>query len=386
MKKELKRFFYPAFLFIGLLSTLNPASHAALPAAPPVPSINAKAYILQDFDSGIILASEKADEKMEPASLTKLMTAYIAFDELKQKRLKLTDQVLISERAWRTPGSRTFVEVGKRIPVQELLLGVIVQSGNDATVALAEHIAGSEDVFANLMNEKAKSLGMQHSHYMNSTGLPHPEHYSTAKDLAILARALIVNFPQYYQWYAVKEHAYNGITQYNRNLLLWKDRSVDGIKTGHTESAGYCLVASAKRGEMRLVSVVLGAKSENGRAEESAKILNYGFRFFETHRLYSANQTLKKVRIWKGEADNVAGGINQPIIITIPRGQYSALKASINLPERIMAPVKVGQKLGTVSVALSGEKLAELPLVAMENVPESGFISRLIDDVKLMLE
>ena len=290
-----------ALLFSFVLLQALSAVQAAPAIIPSPPGIDAKAYLLMDYDSDYIISSENADERMEPASLTKMMSSYVISNELDKGTLKLDDKVKISEKAWRMPGSRMFVKVGSEVTVGELLKGMIIQSGNDATVALAQHVAGSEDAFASMMNQQAARLGMTSTHFVNSTGLPNPEHYTTAHDLAILARALIHDFPDHYEWYSEKEYKYNKIKQRNRNDLLWRDSSVDGIKTGHTESAGYCLVASAKRKTMRLISVVLGTDSKKGRATESQKLLTYGFRFFETHRLYAANEPLTTVRVWKGD-------------------------------------------------------------------------------------
>ena len=302
------------FVFAGLQA-------APLPVPKP-PSTGARAYILQDFDSGRIIAEKDSDKSIEPASITKLMSAYAVFTELKNGNITLDDKVTISEKAWRTPGSRMFIEVGKQVSVEDLLKGVIIQSGNDATVALAEYIAGSEDTFAALMNRHAEELGLTGSHFVNSTGLPDPEHYMSARDIARLAADLIREFPEYYKWYSQKEFTYNDITQYNRNKLLWRDESVDGMKTGHTDSAGYCLVTSAKQEDMRLISVVLGTASENARAEASQALLNYGFRFFETHKLYEGGNQLATSRVWKGATDSVSLGIDKPLYATIPRGQY----------------------------------------------------------------
>ena len=370
-------------LFAAFLLAAATAEAGIVPAAP---DIDARGYILIDYHSGDVLAEKGADERMEPASLTKMMTAYILLDELARGKIKLSDEVLISEKAWRMPGSRTFVEVGKRVPVETLLKGMIVQSGNDATVALAEYVAGDEDVFVAMMNQTAKKLGMSASHFVNSTGLPDPDHYSTPRDLAILARALIRDFPEHYAWYSIKKFKYNGIEQFNRNKLLWRDDSVDGLKTGHTESAGYCLVASAKRDQMRLISVMLGAKSENGRARESQKLLNYGFRFFETHRLYAPYKALTKVRVWKGEVEEMALGLAQELYVTIPRGEYDNLKATMKIEPRITAPVNKGQRYGSVVVSLEGKKLAEAPLVALQDVPEGGLIQSLKDEVLQLFE
>lgn len=375
-----------ALLCLSLLSLADKPAFGAAIDAPPPPDIAARGYVLMDFHSGQIIAEEKADERLEPASLTKMMTAYLVLQELQADKIKLDDEVLISEKAWRMPGSRTFVEVGKKVPVETLLKGMIVQSGNDATVALAEYVAGSEETFANLMNQTAEALGMTASHFINSTGLPHDEHYSTARDMAILARALIREFPEHYAWYSIKQYTYNGITQYNRNKLLWQDDSVDGLKTGHTEAAGYCLVSSAKRDGMRLISVVLGAKSENGRARESQKLLSYGFRFFETHRLYAPLEQLTQVRIWKGEREQLPLGIQQEMYVTIPRGQYDNLDANLKVSPTISAPVSKGKQYGMLEVSLNGERLAQQPLVALTDIDEGGLFTRLKDEALLLFE
>jgi len=373
--------------FISLLiAATTPAAYAASIGAPPAPDIAARGYLLMDHNSGHVIASRKADERLEPASLTKMMTSYVILSELNSGKISLNDEVLISEKAWRMPGSRTFVEVGKRVSVETLLKGMIIQSGNDATVALAEYIAGSEETFANLMNQTANALGMGASHFVNSTGLPHADHYTNARDMATLAQALIRDFPEHYAWYSIKEFTYNGIKQYNRNKLLWQDDKVDGIKTGHTEAAGYCLVSSAKQDEMRLISVVLGAKSENGRARESQKLLSYGFRFFETHKLYAPAETLTEVRVWKGETENVALGLNKEMLITIPRGQYDNLNASMKVTPKITAPVNKGKQYGMVEVMLNGEAVATQPLVALQDVAEAGLIDSLIDEALLLFE
>lgn len=361
------------------------AALAATPAPEP-PKLAARAYVLMDFDSGSVISEHNGSQPMEPASLTKLMTAYVIFAELKAGRVKLTDLVTISEKAWRMQGSRTFIEVGKQVSIEDLVLGMIVQSGNDATVALAEHVGGSEEIFANLMNQRAQQLGMRNTHFLNSTGMPHPEHTTTGMDLAILTRAIIAEFPEYYRWYSQREFAFNNITQPNRNLLLWRDSTVDGVKTGHTESAGYCLVSSALRGGMRLISVVLGTKSENARAQESQTLLNYGFRFFETHRLYADNQTLTSAPIWKGEVDEVPLGLSTPLYITIPRGRYSELKADVKLQSHITAPAAQGQAFGFVTVRLDDTTLAERPLVALRGVEEGSLFEQLMDEVRLMFE
>ncbi len=385
----LRRFFHhgAGFKTAALSLLLILASPALLAAVvPAAPDIDARGYILIDYASSHIIAEKRADERMEPASLTKMMSAYIVLDELKHNKISLSDKVLISEKAWRMPGSRTFVEVGKRVEVETLLKGMIVQSGNDATVALAEYVAGDEAVFATMMNQVAAKLGMKGTHFVNSTGLPDPDHYTTARDMAMLARALIHDFPKHYAWYSIKQFSYNGISQYNRNKLLWRDDSVDGLKTGHTDAAGYCLVASAKRDEMRLISVVLGTQSEDARARESQKLLNYGFRFFESHRLYAPEEALTNVRVWKGEAEEVALGLAQEMIITIPRGEYDNLQATMKIQPNLTAPINKGTSYGSVVVSLDGNVIAEAPLIALEDIPEGGLFQSLKDELLLMFE
>lgn len=355
-------------------------------SAPPPPAIEARAYALVDFHSGRILAANRAEEQMEPASITKMMTAYVVFAQLKAGKVKLDDQVLISEKAWRMEGSRSFVEVGNRIPLEVLLKGMIIQSGNDASIALAEHVAGGEEVFAAMMNQTAQKLGMTRTHFMNATGLPDPQHYSTALDIARLGRALIRDFPEHYAWHALKEFTYNGITQMNRNRLLWQDPTVDGIKTGHTETAGFCLVASAKQDDMRLISVILGTTDDNARARESQKLLGYGFRFYETHRLYTAQETLATVRVWQGAEEQLPLGISRELYITIPRGQYSQLKAAMKIKPTIMAPIQKGATYGSVTVNLGSKIISEVPLVSLQQIEEGGIFTRLKDKALLMLE
>jgi D-alanyl-D-alanine carboxypeptidase (penicillin-binding protein 5/6) len=374
-------------LSILTLSSLfpGPAWTASLPI-PKAPSTGAKAFIIQDFHSGRILAEENADMPVEPASITKMMTAHIIFNELHAGNLALSDMVTISEKAWRTPGSRMFVEVDKQVSVENLLLGLIIQSGNDATVALAEHIAGSEETFAALMNRHAEELGLKGSHFMNSTGLPDEQHYMTARDIARLAALTIEQYPEYYKWYSQKEFTFNDITQYNRNKLLWQDESVDGIKTGHTQSAGYCLAASALKDGMRLITVVLGTGSENARSDASQALLNYGFRFFETHKLYDAGTPLTTSRIWKGASDSATLGLDKPLYVTIPRGQYKSLDASMSINNRVIAPVAAGQTLGTVQVKLGEEIIAEQPLVSLNAVGEGSIWQRITDEALLYFE
>jgi len=355
---------------------------ASMPIPKP-PSSSAKAFIIQDFHSGRVIAAENVDKHYEPASITKLMTAYVVFNELQAGNINLSDMVTISEKAWRTPGSRMFVEVGKLVEVEDLVQGMIVQSGNDATVALAEYVAGSEETFAALMNRHAEDMGLTGSHFTNSTGLPDDNHFMTARDIARLTAALIRRFPEYYKWYSQKEFTFNDITQHNRNKLLWRDESVDGLKTGFTDSAGYCLVTSAQKEGMRLITVVLGTSSASARADSSQALLNYGFRFYETHKLYDAGTPLASSRVWKGNTDTVQLGLNQPLYVTIPRGRYDALDASMKVDNRILAPVGNGATLGSVQVRLDDEVVAEQPLVSLQEVPEGSFLQRITDEALL---
>ena len=362
------------------------AANAADLPIPKPPSTGASSFIIQDFNSGYLLADDKSAEPFEPASITKLMTAYVVFSELNSGNIALDDMVTISEKAWRTPGSRMFVEVGTSVSIRDLLQGIIIQSGNDATVAIAEHIAGSEDTFAALMNRHAEDLALTGSHFVNSTGLPDPEHYMTARDIARLASLMISNFPEYYKWYSQKEFTYNKITQYNRNKLLWRDSGVDGVKTGHTESAGYCLVTSAIREGMRLITVVLGTNSDNARIDASQALLNYGFRFFESHKLYDPGTELTNTRIWKGDVDTASLGLDKALYVTIPRGQYKSLDASMSIDSKIIAPVPVGTALGTVVVKLGDTVVAEQALVNLNAVNEGSFWQRITDEALLYFE
>jgi len=350
---------------------------------PSPPQISAGGHLLVDFDSGRVLAENGADNRLEPASLTKIMTAYVIFKELQAGNIKLDEEVLISEKAWRTPGSRMFVEVGKKVPLELLLKGTIIQSGNDSSVALAEHVAGSEATFAQMMNDHARRLDMLDTHFANSTGLPNIDHYTTPRDITKVTAASIREFPDFYAWYSIKDLTYNKIKQRNRNLLLWRDDSVDGVKTGHTEAAGYCLVASAEKGGMRLVSVVMGTKSEEARARDSQSLLNYGFRFFETHQLYSAGQSLADTRVWKGAVKQLRLGLAEDLRVTIPRGQYESLSAHMVLDPRIMAPVRKGKTCGHVNVSIGDEEIARVPLIALQDVPGGGLWRRLVDSALL---
>lgn len=366
-------------LILALCVCLFSSVQAASVPAPAPPSFDAKSYILLDFLSGEALAEHNADERLAPASITKLMTAYVVFKALAEGQASLEDEVYISEKAWRMEGSRMFIEVGKRVKLADLLKGMIIQSGNDACVALAEHLAGSEAVFATMMNAEAETLGLHNSHFVNVTGLPDAEHYMSARDIALLARALIRDFPDRYWYYSERKFTYNGITQYNRNKLLWRDDSVDGLKTGYTESAGYCLVSSAERGPMRLISVVMGTKGPKARATHSEALLNYGFRFFETHKLYAAGEALIDPRVWMGESEHVPLGLKDDLYVTIPRGQYDNLDARMELDPQITAPVHEGQTLGRVVVAFNGKDRAESPMVALQEVPEGGLWRQTVD-------
>jgi len=369
-----------------LLLLVLGAAQAAPSLIPSAPRLAASGYLLLDHQSGQVLVESRADERLEPASLTKMMTAYAIFHELKSGHIRLEDEVRISEKAWRMTGSRMFIEVGKRVSVEELLKGMIIQSGNDASVALAEYAAGSEDAFVPLMNAHAANLGLDGTHFTNSTGLPQEGHYTTARDMARLASALIREFPEYYKWYSEKRYTYNNIPQSNRNLLLGRDESVDGVKTGHTESAGYCLVASAEREGMRLISVVMGTDSEKARAQESQKLLNYGFRFYETHRLYAAGEPLKQMRIWKGERETVPLGLSEELFVTVPRDQYKELKASLSVDKTIVAPASKGTAYGSVNINLGDEVVAQRPLVALQDVAEGSLWQKLSDHVMMLFE
>lgn len=377
---------YP-YLFLFLLFTaLTANAEEAENLTPSAPTLAASSYILQDYNTGKVLAENNADVKLAPASLTKILTVYVVFKEIKNGHLKLEDKVTISQNAWKTSGSRMFVQVNDQVKVEDLLKGVIIQSGNDASVALAEHVAGNEATFAELMNQHAARLGMANSHFENSDGLPSDGHYTTARDLAIITTALIKEFPEHYPWFSQKEFTYNKITQQNRNMLLSRDESVDGVKTGHTEEAGYCLVASALRNGMRLISVVMGTESMNARANENQTLLNYGFRFFESHRLYEGQKVIQEARIWKGDAEILPLGLTEDLYVTIPRRQYNDLKATVNIDKQIIAPVKAGDKLGAVTVALKGEAITTKDLVALKAVEKGGIFRRLYDSVLMMIK
>ena len=359
-----------------------PVERIALAAG--APDIDAKSYLLMDFQSGDELAGLNPGMKVEPASITKLMTAYIMYQELDKGTIKLEDEVLVSEKAWKMEGSRMFIELGKKIQLEKLLRGMIIQSGNDAAMALVEHVAGSEEAFVQRMNDTAAKLGMKDTHYMNATGWPAQNHYTTARDIVKLAKALITQFPERYKLYSEKEFSYNNIKQQNRNKLLWRDPTVDGMKTGHTESAGFCLVASAKRDTMRLISVVLGTKGENERAETSQKLLEYGFRNFETHKLYDAGSVLSSVRVWKGSQSEVPAGITEDFYVSIARGRYDQLKGGMQLDKGVDAPIKRGDTLGKIIIKDQGldKVIKTAPLLALEDVEEGGRWSKIVDAVQ----
>ena len=348
---------------------------------PEAPSIAAKAYVLMDHNSGIILAANNENEKRSPASLTKLMTSYVVFKRLKEEFITLDDDVKISEKAWRTGGSKSFIEVGKMIKLEDLLKGMIIQSGNDASVALAEHVAGSEGTFVLFMNDYAQQIGMENTRFENASGLPHDDQYTTAKDMALLSSAMIREFPVYYEWYKQKEFTYNNITQTNRNKLLFTDSTVDGLKTGWTQKAGYCLVTSANRVDMRLISVVLGSDSPAIRTSETEKLLDYGFRFFETQ---SVNDISHQVRVYKSEKANIKVGVADSSFLTLPRNQFRYTTQTINLNQDLIAPISQGEQVGELVVSFNDQNIATLPLIALENAAEAGFISKMIDTIKLL--
>lgn len=362
------------------------ASYAATMPTPAAPIIGAKSYLVIDSKTGHEIAALDADAALAPASLTKIMTTYVVFSALKQGQITLDEEVTISEKAWRTEGSRMFIEVGTRVTVKDLVFGMIVQSGNDASVALAEYIAGSESVFAEMMNQHATALGMYSSHFRNATGLPAENHVTTARDLATLARAIIEEFPEYYKWHAVKEFTYNNIKQSNRNSLLWRDDSIDGLKTGHTVAAGYCLVASAERDGMRIISVVLGTSSTKSRADGSQALVNYGFRFFETRLLFKAGEEISTARIWKSANEFSRLGVLEDLYVTVRRGSYDALESKLNIPSIVTAPISAGQPVAELAISLDGEDILKAPLRALDDNPEGSFWQRTKDSISLWFE
>lgn len=372
-------------LFLLAVSFTALAAPADLPMAPP-PQLAAKAWLLLDMQSGQSLVEHNADRRIEPASLTKLMSAYLTFSALRQGRIKLTDTVPVSEKAWRAEGSRMFIEPNKPVIVADLLRGMIVQSGNDATMALAEAVGGSESGFVSMMNKEAQRLGMSNTHFVNATGLPDPQHYTTARDLARLAAAIVRDFPDYYPLYSIKEYTYNGITQANRNRLLWTDPTVDGMKTGHTQNAGYCLIASSRRGTRRLLSVVLGAGSDSSRAMESQRLLNYGFQFFDSVRLYAKNQTVANLKVWKGASNTIKTGFTRDIYLSLPRGQAKDIKATMTTRQPLLAPLVAGQQVGTVTLTLNNKPLAQYPLLALESVGVANMFGRAWDSLRLLFK
>ena len=371
------------YAFAGCCIALS--ANAQLPP-PTAPAVEARAWLLLDFNSGQVLASHNASERFEPASLTKLMTAYLTFGALKQKSLKPDQVIPVSTRAWKSEGSRMFIEPNKPVIVEDLLRGMIIQSGNDASVALAEAIGGSEDVFAQMMNREAKRLGLANTNFTNATGLPNPQLYSSAQDLSQLVVALIRDFPEHYALYSQKEFRYNNITQANRNRLLWLDPTVDGVKTGFTDNAGYCLITSARRGERRLVSVVLGTASESARATESQKLLNWGFQFFDSVKLYARNQSVTQLRVWKGSSDMIKAGFTSDLYLALPKGQSDKIKASVESLQPLLAPVTPGQRVATLKLEIDGKPYRELPVVALEAVPVAGIFGRTWDSLRLLFK
>ncbi|WP_261843869.1 D-alanyl-D-alanine carboxypeptidase family protein [Aliamphritea ceti] len=376
----ISRLFKP-FLLLFIAIVALPLQAATLVPAPP--QIAARAYIVMDADTGRVILSSRENERFPPASLTKMMTSYIVEDELNKGNISKTDLVPVSVKAWRSQGSRMFIQEGTQVLLSDLLKGIIIQSGNDASVAVAEYIAGSEAAFADLMNQHANLLGMDNSQFMNATGLPADDHYSSAYDMATLARAIIKDFPEHYGIYSEKYFTYNKIRQPNRNKLLWRDNSVDGLKTGHTEAAGYCLVASAKREGMRLISVVMGTKSEEARAQESQKLLAYAFRYFRTHQLYKEGERLQTTQVWGGKVDQVDLGPAADLAVTVARGKSDQLQATLDLDNVIEAPISKGDVFGKVQVKLGDELIAEVPVVALQDVAEAGLLKRIWDKVAL---
>ncbi len=371
----------------------SPVPRPTLPATPvpPPPDVDGASWVLMDYATGQILASKDPDARRAPASLTKVMTDYVVSAEIANGRIRPDDLVTISEHAWRgggagTDGSTSFLQLGSKVPLLDLLKGMIVQSGNDAAIALAEHTAGSEDAFANLMNAYAKQLGMANTHFSNASGYPVANHYTSARDVAIVSRALIHDFPEDYAISSIKEYEWNGIKQQNRNELLWRDPAVDGIKTGHTADAGYCLDASAKHGDQRMIAVVMGASSNKARADSAMALLNYGFRFHETHKLYEAGKPLASPRLWKGQADKLPIGVASDVLVTVKTGEYDQLKAAMDIPATLIAPFEKGQQIGSLRITLGGNPVQTVPLIALNDAPQGGFFSRLWDSILLWFQ
>lgn len=375
--------FFDSFFRVGAGLILAACASLAIAQNPPAPVLNAKAWLLLDMSSGQILASQNPAERIEPASLTKLMTAYLAFSALKAKTITQEQVVPVSEKAWKAIGSRMFIEPRKPVTVAELLRGMIVQSGNDACVALAELIAGSEESFAAAMNREAQRLGLKATSFRNATGLPDPQHFTTAQDLALLATAIIRDFPEFYALYSQKDYSYNGITQSNRNRLLWMDPHVDGMKTGFTDAAGYCLISSAKRGPRRLLSVVLGAQSESARATESQKLLNFGFLNYDAVRLYEKGSSVSSLEVWKGNVRELKAGFDRDLFVTVPRGQADRVKATLSSQRPLLAPVALNQKVGDMKVTIDGREITSVPVLALEKIDGAGVFGRAFDTVRL---
>ena len=371
--------------FVLLAFFASPLAFAQVPAgSPPVPALSSKSYLLVDFQSRQVLAVRNPDERIEPASLTKLMTAYIVFDALRQKRITLAQPFSVSEKAWHAPGSRMFLTVAESVQVEELLNGLIVQSGNDAAIALAEGVAGSEEAFVDTMNREAARLGLKNSHFVNATGLPNAQHYSTATDLAVLSRAIIDEFPQYFPMYKVREYRHNNITQYNRNRLLGRDPFVDGLKTGYTESAGFCMVATAQRKDRRLIAVVINAGSENGRAVDAQKLLNHGFEAYDTVKLYAGGQPIHALPVWKGNSNELQAGLPNDYFVTLPKGFAERLKAKMESMQPLMAPIRVGDRVGTLRLTFDGKPFAEQSVVALESVGIANILIRSWHSLRLL--
>ena len=376
-------FLQKAVLTCLLFLSFTTLSNAAQNELPKGPELDIESYLLVDFHSGVELAKKNPDKRIEPASITKLMTAYIIYQELEKKSISLKDdKVLISKKAWKMEGSRMFLEAGKKVPFNRVLHGLIIQSGNDAAIALAEHISGTESAFVERMNQQAEQMGMNNTNFVNVTGWPDEDHYTTPRDIVILTRALIKKYPEHYKLHKIKEYSYNGIKQYNRNKLLWRDKTVDGVKTGHTNSAGYCLVASAKRNEMRLISVVLGAKDDKSRADNSQELIEYGFRLFETHKLYDAGSVLSEARIWKGQQSTVPVGILNDFYVTVEKGRYKNLKGLMELNSKLDAPIKRGDVVGKAIIKDGDSKVIEVPLLALDNVDTGSFWTEITDSIK----
>lgn len=371
---------------LALANSATQQQPEAPPSLVPPPSIDVKGYVLMDADSGAVIAEKNMNQRLQPASLTKLMTLYIAFQALKSGQIHLDNKATVSVKAWRTGGSRMFLKERSEVPVSLLIQGIIVASGNDACVTIAQYIAGTEQTFTQMMNQSAERLGMKNSHYVDSTGLPRSDHYSTPYDMALLARAIINGFPEYYHFFSQKWLTYNNIKQPNRNRLLWRDASADGLKTGHTDKAGYCLISSAKRNDMRLIAIVMGAPTDSDRADDSEALLNHGFRFYQTQSLFDANKAITKKRIWLGKEKYIDFGLEKPLYATVPVGDYKNLKASLQLDRNLRAPISKGQPYGEITVTLYGKPIAKAPLIALQNDPRAGILSRMWDRIALFFK